>query len=316
MKSQKILIQDFKKKHILVMGDSMLDRFIGGDIHRMSPEAPVPIVLKNKETITLGGTANVANNIASLGARVTLFGILGDDTAGHIIKKLVSSSKQIKSELVMSKYYVTTEKTRVLEKEKHLLRIDSEKVKSLRSVDVKKILIRYKKALQNVDSVILSDYTKGFFTEAFTKKLVSLANKENVRVIVDTKPSHIHFFKNVYCIKPNRNEAILMSTEKTIPNIARDISKKFSANILITLGKDGMYTFENGVGEKIQTKAKKVFDVVGAGDTVIAVLALVLSDKTTTLAVAADIANHAAGIVVGKVGTATLTTQELLDYMK
>lgn len=316
MKKTKVPTINFKNKHIIVVGDVMLDRFIIGTVDRISPEAPVPVVSKKEEVVTLGGAGNVAHNIVSLGGKVSLFGIVGNDASGRIIKTLLKTTKNVQDELVMNKRYVTTDKTRIVSHGQHMVRIDTEDLIVLHKKDEETILSRYKLLLKKTSVVILSDYTKGMFSKEFAEKLIVLAHKQNVRVIVDTKPRHVHFFKGAYCIKPNKKEALLMSSEKEIHRIAEDIATKLHTNVLITLGEEGMYIYEKGKGHQIETKAKRIFDVVGAGDTVVATLALVLSDKKASLTDAAIIANHAAGVVVSKRGTATLTEKELVYSLK
>lgn len=309
-------IKSFKNKHIIVVGDVMLDRFVIGTVDRISPEAPVPVVSKKEEIVTLGGAANVANNIVSLGGRVSLFGIIGRDQSGKVIQNILSKSKEITNELLMSTRYVTTDKTRVVSHGQHMVRIDTEEIIPLSKKDQQDIAARYSRLLKSAQAVVFSDYMKGLFSSDLAQELLLLAKNAGVRVVVDTKPQHIHFFKDAYCIKPNKKEALLMSSEKEIPLIAKDIAKKHNTNVLITLGEEGMYVYENGKGYTMATKAKKVFDVVGAGDTVAAALTLMLSDPKTTLVEAAIIANHAAGVVVSKQGTATLTQNELFESLK
>lgn len=294
----------------------MLDRFITGTVERISPEAPVPVVSKQDEVMTLGGAGNVAHNIVSLGGKVTLFGTIGKDRSGKDIKACIARAPGIKDALIAHTRYVTTDKTRIVSHGQHMVRVDTEKQVPLHARDEATMFAQYEKLLRTTDVVVLSDYMKGVFSLSFAEKLISCAKKHGVRVIVDTKPRHVHFFKHAYCIKPNKKEALLMSSEKEIASIARDVSTRLQTNVLITLGEEGMYIFEHGKGTQIRTQAKRIFDVVGAGDTVIGVLALMLASKNISLREASIVANHGAGIVVSKRGTAVVTEKELVASLR
>ena len=255
MKKLTTSISHFKNKHIIVIGDVMLDRFIIGTVDRISPEAPVPVVSKKEEVVTLGGAGNVANNIVALGAKVSLFGVIGKDASGKVVQKLIEKTKNIQNELTVSARYVTTDKTRIVRQDQHIVRIDPQDLVHFSEKDEEQILSRYKALLKKTEVVILSDYMKGMFSEMFVKKLITLAHDREVKVVVDTKPRHSHFFKGAYCIKPNKKEALLMSFEKDVPRIAKDIATKLHTNVLITLGEEGMYIFEKGKGSsKTHTK--------------------------------------------------------------
>jgi rfaE bifunctional protein kinase chain/domain len=318
------LINSFKGKKILIIGDLILDRFIYGKVNRISPEAPVPVVEVTGENFLLGGAANVANNILALGGVPSLAGIIGRDTAGEVLMKLIRE-KNINTEGIIADNRHTTVKTRIIAHNQQVVRFDRE---DKRRLEGKKI-INFKNyitdAIRNHDAVIISDYKKGVITASLVEAIVKSSKKYETFVAVDPKVGHFHLYKNVSLITPNVNEAsygagIEIKDEKSLLKAGKILMKRLLCKaVLITRSEEGMSLFEkNKSGYKIihiPTVAKKVYDVTGAGDTVIATITLAYA-AGASLKDAAIIANHAAGIVVGEVGTAIVTPDRLMKSIK
>ncbi len=316
-------IQKFPKSKILVIGDVMVDKFIYGTVSRISPEAPVPVVEITKETYLPGGAGNVSNNISSLGAKVFLVGIVGDDEEGYrLIDHL--KSLQINTEgIFVDQDRPTTIKTRVIAHHQQVVRFDKEKRISPKQKTLLQILDYIQENISNVDAVIISDYGKGVIQSVILKKIISLARRFNKPITVDPKVEHFLKYRKVTSLTPNLQEATLgmrlthkIGTKEEIEELGLKILKRLdSESVIITLGEKGMAIFEKGKKPvHIPTRAKEVFDVTGAGDTVISVLTLGLS-VGAPLIISAEIANYAAGIVVGKLGTATVSIEELRNVL-
>jgi len=296
-------LENFKEKNILIIGDIMLDKYIFGKVDRISPEAPVQVVEVKKENYLPGGAANVANNIAALNANAFMVGIVGNDNEANILLEELNKRNINTSGIVKDAQKPTTQKVRILGQKQQLLRIDYEKKDYINKEAENNILNFIKTQINNTDAIIISDYAKGVITQDLIKEIKDIA-KEKI-IIVDPKPKHKDFYKGTTLITPNLKEAKEM-TEKE-----EDLIKELDSPILITKGEKGMSLYEkDGNITNIPTKAKEVYDVSGAGDTVVATLALALSSNTT-LKQAAILANHAAGITVGKVGTSTVTIEEI-----
>jgi rfaE bifunctional protein kinase chain/domain len=297
---------------VLVVGDVMLDRYWYGDVSRISPEAPVPVVLVNekKEDLRLGGAANVAHNCAALGARTTLLSVVGADPSGKALEKLLRR-QGVAAKLHRDRSIRTTEKLRIIGRQQQLLRLDFERSPS-REVLASK-LEDYKRALAGCDVVVLSDYGKGGM--AHIAQMVELARKARKRVLVDPKGDDYGRYRGASVITPNRQEfrevAGAWSDEKDLARRAERLRRELKLEaLLITRGEEGMTLFLRGRKIHIKTEAREVFDVTGAGDTVIAALAVMLG-AGAGLEAAVRTANRAAGIVVGKLGTAVATYEEL-----
>jgi len=292
---------------VLVVGDVMLDRYWYGDVSRISPEAPVPVVLVNekKEDLRLGGAAN-----AALGARTTLLSVVGADPSGKALEKLLRR-QGVAAKLHRDRSIRTTEKLRIIGRQQQLLRLDFERSPS-REVLASK-LEDYKRALAGCDVVVLSDYGKGGM--AHIAQMVELARKARKRVLVDPKGDDYGRYRGASVITPNRQEfrevAGAWSDEKDLARRAERLRRELKLEaLLITRGEEGMTLFLRGRKIHIKTEAREVFDVTGAGDTVIAALAVMLG-AGAGLEAAVRTANRAAGIVVGKLGTAVATYEEL-----
>jgi len=301
-------IQEFSKKHILVMGDIMIDEYIFGNINRINPEAPVPIlnVLNNNREHKLGGAANTANNISALGAKCTLIGQVGNDKTKESILKLFKQFN-IDTFLIERDDFTTIKKTRLVAQNQQALRIDFEDPKPLKQKHVSKI-IKFIKSKQ-FDMILLSDYDKGMIT----KELVEELKKLNIPIIVDPKPNTMDRFKDVFVVTPNIIEAREITNSTLDPEaVSKLIAKEYNTHVIITQGSNGTSSYNKETKEynQLPAKVKEVYDISGAGDTFIATLALALASKAE-LCKATQIANQAAGIVVGKFGTATLTLDEL-----
>jgi rfaE bifunctional protein kinase chain/domain len=303
---------DTSKARVLVVGDVMLDRYWYGDVSRISPEAPVPVVLVNekREDLRLGGAANVAHNCAALRARTHLLSVVGNDEAGRTLTRLLQK-QGVKAELHRDRSIRTTEKLRVIGRQQQLLRMDFERAPS-REVLASK-LAQYRAALPDCDVVILSDYGKGGMTHI--RQMIQLARRAKKRVLVDPKGDDYSRYKGASIVTPNRaelREVVGTWTDNAdMAKRAEDLRRKLGLEaLLVTRGDEGMTLFRAGRRVHIDTEAREVFDVTGAGDTVIAALAVMLA-AGANLESAVKTANRAAGIVVGKLGTAVATYEEL-----
>ncbi len=327
------IIAKFKGKRLLVVGDLVLDQYLKGTVSRISPEAPVPIVQQEEAFFTPGGAANVANNLSSLGSEVTLVGKIGDDIEGAILKKELSRRHIQTRGLFIDPNMDTIFKTRIIAQHQQVVRVDRESPPILGQDKVKlgKIIPFLKRSFSAYHAVIISDYGKGMIDVGLLAVIYDLALKFKIPVVVDPKLEDLRAYGKVSCITPNKKEAetalkaIAQETRKSfgIVSTRLDNKEEIEANgrgllaylgidsLLITLGEQGMYLFEhNKKAFPIPTRAREVFDVSGAGDTVISVFALCLaagSDKQH----AADIANYAAGVVVGKMGAVAIELDEL-----
>lgn len=317
MKLERIL-KDFKKARILVIGDLILDCYIWGKVNRISPEAPVPIVEVTNDTFMLGGAANVAYNVAALGGKATVVGVAGRDRAGKILREILDE-KGIGT-AIFDDSRPTTMKTRVIAHNQQVVRFDKEdKTKISERVfrDIKGFL---KEAVSDYDAVIVSDYKKGIVSPELMKVILAAAGSKGKFVAVDPKVGHFHLYKGVSLVTPNLTEAshgsgIEIKDEKTLQKAGETLLKKLSCKaVLITRGEEGMSLFEKGKVVHIPTAARHVYDVTGAGDTVIAAFALAYVSGAA-LEQAAIIANHAAGIVVGEVGAAVATPERLSEAL-
>ena len=307
------LISKFPDITVGVIGDIILDKYLWGDVERISPEAPVPVVDVKKETVSLGGASNVANNIASLDAKAYMIGVVGDDENAKIIENLLKS-KNINPVLIKDKSRPTIEKTRIIAVSQQLLRIDREDRSKLSTEIEDKIINEIKNIKDKINVFIVSDYGKG----VITRRIMDFIKSLNKPIFVDPKPSNYQLYKNTTILTPNKKEAyesIKADKNTDLEFVGRRIMSDLELNqLLITLGGEGMALFEGDKILRIPTKAKKVFDVTGAGDTVISVLALARL-AGGTWEESASLANTAAGYVVGEIGTATVSRDILIDLI-
>jgi len=310
-------IKKFRNGKVLVIGDLILDQYVWGQVSRISPEAPVPVVTVSTETLQLGGAANVSNNIRALGGRVDLCGVIGADEGGRQFLKVLESQGLGRDGILSDQDRPTTKKTRVVAHSQQLLRFDNERTEAISGV-LEARLTRYIAAcIRSASALVVSDYAKGVVTPRLMTDLTDLANRHGVPVIVDPKVVHIGRYKGVTVITPNHHEAVQAAglqgdDEAVILEAGRHLHQRLGCQaVLITRGERGMSLIE-GAGRvtHIPTVARQVFDVTGAGDTVVATLALALA-AGATMRQAAILANHAAGVVVGMVGTSTVTAAQL-----
>ncbi len=324
------IIRNFSGKNILIVGDIILDRYIWGKVSRISPEAPVPVVEVTEENFLPGGSANVAANITSLGGKAYLVGVKGNDRAGEILVRLLDESGII-TDGIFTDERPTTVKTRVIAHHQQVVRFDKESNLRLNSIIKKKIIDYIRKMVNNdaLDAVIISDYKKGVIDMELVKEILKLTRKKDIFVSVDPKPEHFPYYRGVSLITPNFREAsegsgIKIKDEESLIKAGNKLLRSLKCDaVLITRGEEGMSLFlrEDGRWKTkrnyfyIPARAKKVFDVTGAGDTVIATVTLAYVAGSDILE-ACEISNYAAGIVVGEVGTATVTQKELLETIK
>ena len=306
------------KPNILVVGDLMIDHYLWGSCERISPEAPVQVVDIAKETTVLGGAGNVINNLNALGATVSVSSVMGDDDNGAELIDMLNAIGVNSQNIITQSGRKTSKKSRVIAVSQQILRYDKESKNAIADESVSKILASLKDSISSFDMIILSDYGKGVLTDALCQGIITLAKQADVKVLVDPKGSDFSKYRGAYLLTPNKKEAILatgidindaQSLEKALLQLKDECDLGIS---LITLSEDGIATYDKEV-EIFPTVAKEVFDVTGAGDTVIASIAFGLSAGKNIQDTAA-FANLAAGVVVGKIGSATVTIAEIEEY--
>ncbi len=321
-------IARFPGCRVLVVGDLMLDQYVRGEVGRISPEAPVPVVRVTGESSIPGGAGNVVNNLASLGACVSVLGVVGEDEAGSRLMEHFRGRGVNVEGVCIDAERQTTQKCRVIAERQQVVRFDRETSGLLSHATESRLLASLERELPKAAAVILSDYGKGVVNARVLRRAISLASRRGIPVTVDPKPEHFRLYKGVTCVTPNTSEAWACMRRDPRPSAAaldalgRDILKLLkSRSVLITRGPDGMSLFESQESRgrpritHIPTRAREVFDVSGAGDTVISTLTLALA-AGAPLRRAAVLANHAAGIVVAKLGTATTDLKELARSIK
>ena len=316
------IISNFTDKKMLFIGDLILDEFVWGRVSRISPEAPVPVVWVNNESFMPGGASNVANNINSLGAKAYLVGVVGNDDRAGILKGELEHRGVNIDGIFADPQRPTILKTRVIAHQQQVVRIDREKVDPLKDATVKKIANFVEGVIDEMDGIVVEDYGKGLITPKLLDRIVPLARKKRKIIAVDPKEEHFSYYKGVTLLTPNNSEAsravgFEIKDKQTLKKAGLELLKKLKARVvLITLGENGMMVFEEGKSpKKIETIAQEVFDVSGAGDTVSSTYTLSLLSGATPIQ-AAHIANCAAGIVVGKIGIAVVTQDEVMHRVK
>lgn len=311
------LINGFDSQHLLVLGDLMLDEFIWGEVRRISPEAPVPVVEVSRETFHLGGAANVARNILSLEGKVSIVGVIGSDRPGE---RLLENAAQLGADvvgIVRDQTRTTTLKTRIVAHSQQMVRYDRENRTAI-TRDIENVVIeRFRAVLREAQAVVISDYDKGLLTEKVVRTAIEAAHEAGRPVLVDPKIRNWPYYRGADVITPNQSEAeratdLEFTDDESILIAASKIRNSLELkSVLLTRGEHGMSLLdETGTLTHIPTVAREVYDVTGAGDTVIAALALGIA-AGGSLVESAIIANHAAGIVVGKFGTACVSPEEL-----
>lgn len=310
------LLSRFRRAKVLVIGDLILDEFVWGKVSRISPEAPVPVVWVERESVMPGGAANVANNIRSLGGKVSVVGLIGEDRWGDVLLGELTSRTIDTSGIIRVKR-PTTVKTRVIAHHQQVVRVDREQPDPLPDAALGRLMNAVRSRIADADAIILEDYGKGVITRKLLESVIAEARTHRKLITVDPKEEHLSLYQGVTALTPNRAEAGQMvgrelKNDADVQRAGREIVQRLRCQAaLITLGEEGMWLFEPGGREtRIPTVAQEVFDVAGAGDTVIGTFTLALASGAD-MARAARIANHAAGIVVGKLGVAVATPKEL-----
>jgi D-beta-D-heptose 7-phosphate kinase/D-beta-D-heptose 1-phosphate adenosyltransferase len=314
-------LQRFPQANILVLGDLILDHYVWGKVSRISPEAPVPVVHVDSESLKLGGAANVFNNILALGGRADICGVVGSDESGRLLLKEFGTKRRGRGGVVIDPRRPTTRKTRVIAHNQQVVRYDVEARTELAPLLQRRLLRYVESQLREISCLVVSDYAKGVVGGSLMSELTRLAALRRIPVVVDPKVEHFGCYKGVTVITPNHLEAtqaagIHGDDDQAINDAGAILRQRLGCqSVLITRGEKGMSLYEaDGVTWHIPTQARQVYDVTGAGDTVIASLALALSTGAS-MREAATLANAAAGIVVGMVGTATATPQQLSEAL-
>ncbi len=320
--SQKALrqyLQRFPQASLLVIGDLILDHYVMGRVSRISPEAPVPVVHVESETLRLGGAANVFNNILALGGKADLCGVIGADESGRLLLKELGKSRSGRGGVIIDHDRPTTRKSRVIAHNQQIVRYDMEGRQELKGTLQKRLLRYVESRIRELSCIVVSDYAKGVVSAALMTELTRMAALRKIPIIVDPKVEHFSYYKGVTVMTPNHLEATQAAglhgdDDQTINQAGALIRQRLGCqSVLITRGEKGMSLYEGeGTSWHLPTQARQVYDVTGAGDTVIGTLALALATGAN-MREAATLANHAAGIVVGMVGTATVSPKQLLE---
>jgi len=312
----------FIGKKVAVVGDMMLDSYFIGNVKRISPEAPVPVIEVDKEIFRFGGAANVAYNLVSLGAKAFPIGLIGSDDNGAILSSLVQEASIDEKGLIIDSSRPTTAKTRVIAESQHVVRIDKESKSKIDKKTEKKIVDCFNELSDELDAVILQDYNKGVLTKSVIKKIIGIARKKNLTVTVDPKFENFFEYKNATVFKPNKKETedafgIRIESEKDISEAGKKLLRRLNAEyILLTLGAEGIALFGKDFEEqRIPTKARSVADVSGAGDTVISTLTVALC-AGANIKQAAYLANFAGGIVCEEIGIVPIETEKLFKAIE
>ncbi|MBU0507888.1 bifunctional hydroxymethylpyrimidine kinase/phosphomethylpyrimidine kinase [bacterium] len=315
------LLRSACKKQVAVMGDFMLDRHLKGRVRRISPEAPVPVVEIESETTGLGGAGNVVNNLASLGVRPLAFGVVGDDAAGQVLIGHLETIRAATDGVIVCSSRKTTEKTRIIAHDQHVVRADRETPDAILRADEDRILSALESAISSVQALILQDYNKGVLTEHCITSALRIARKHNVPTYVDPKFERFFDYQRTHLFKPNIPElsaalGISIRTDEELHGAARQLYERIHPElILVTRGEKGMALFLGPDDVRhVPTRAQKVHDVSGAGDTVLATY-VAAEIGSATPQEAAVIANEAAGIVCGEVGVVPIDRERLLDVI-
>ncbi len=314
------LFYKFNKEKILCIGDLILDTFVQGNVDRISPEAPVPILLSQEINNKVGGAGNVARNISSLGGKVGLLSLIGNDINSQKVSSLLKKTKKIKPLLIKNHKYKLPNKIRYSNKSSQLLRVDIEEQNQKINLD-NEIIKKFLKEVKNYTTVVISNYNKGTLSKKSIKKIINYCNKENIIILIDPKNKDFSIYQNANIITPNLKELSdaagnRINNERKLDQVAEEIRQKYNFDhILVTKSEKGMKLFSKSKVTNYPTAAKDVYDVTGAGDTVISLIALGFSTGLK-ISDSVKLANYAAGIVVGKKGTAVTNINELKNKLK
>ena len=316
------LLEQCKGKRIAVVGDVMLDRYIWGRVARISPEAPVPVVEVQQESVRLGGAANVANNIANLGAIPLLFGVIGNDFDGKALKALLMEKGFSNAGIIQDSGRPTTVKTRIIAHNQHIVRADRELTNDIPDTIAKKLLKLLEKNIQSIHGIIIQDYNKGVITKSVIPSIIQFARRNDCPITVDPKFNNFFEYKKVTVFKPNIVETqnalgIRLDSNEQIREAGKILLKRLECDyVLMTRGAEGMSLFSGDGSERtVPAKAREIHDVSGAGDTVIGVLTAMLT-AGADIVEAATIANYSAGVVCGEVGIVPIELQKLITAIK
>jgi rfaE bifunctional protein kinase chain/domain len=323
LKSKVIELQSAAKRpSVLVIGDLMVDHYVWGTATRLSPEAPVPIVNVKKETTTLGGAGNVVQNLVALGAHVAVAGVVGNDASGRELISILEQEGVKTNAIIRDRLRPTTVKTRVLAGSHQLVRVDREVTDPVSAEVEEELMLALKANIEGADIVIFSDYNKGLFAPELTQRMISIATAHQKKVVIDPKGLNYGKYKGAYIIKPNRKELAEASKTEKINNITelRNAAKTIfeqtdTTYLIVTLSEEGMAIVTERSSKLLPVKATEVFDVTGAGDTVIATIAYFVA-AGLSVEEACELANHAAAIVIRHIGSATTTVDEVLKDME
>ncbi len=305
-------------KRLLVIGDLMLDEFVWGNVGRISPEAPVPVVEVTGESFYPGGAANVARNLREFVASVAVVGGIGQDRNGAHLRELLAAEKIDISGLIETPGVTTTVKTRIIARHQQVVRVDREKISEPDASQIKHAISLVRDAIANTDAIIFEDYGKGFLADKIVSEICASAREAGKIVVADPNPRHPIAWRGLTAVKPNRSEAFhaagipVDDSDESLLRVGAKLLAQWETEVvLITLGEQGMMLFQRGQdAHHVPTRARQVFDVSGAGDTAIALFTASLTAGASAIE-AAEIANHASAVVVGKLGTATVSPSEL-----
>lgn len=310
------LLEQARHQHVLIVGDAMLDVYLRGTVDRISPEAPVPVVRVEERRFALGGAANVAQNVAALGAQCDLAAVVGGDSGGATLREHLLQAG-IRERSLVTVERPTTTKTRVMARSQQLVRFDEEVDADLPPDEVAMVLATIERAMPDASAVVFEDYNKGVLIPSIISGTIALARKRNLPIVVDPKFRNFFAYRGATVFKPNRRElesalgaSVDLEHSEALP---QTFSRLGVEHLLLTLGERGMaLVAADGVVHRVPTTAREVYDVVGAGDTVTAYLATMLATGASALE-AAIVANYAAGVEVGKLGAATVSAEEVLE---
>ncbi len=307
------ILSSFPSKRIGVVGDIMLDIFSRGRSERLSPEAPVPVVISESEQYIPGGAANAACNVRELGGSVDLFGVCGADERGRTLTSMLKE-RGVVTHILIDTERPTTTKQRIVVANRHLLRIDWELLDPLHEESAHAEALRIIEQMSQWDVLIIGDYAKGYLTEGTIRRVMDMARARGIPVIVDTKPDHVHFFGTAHLFTPNLKEACAMANCDDVFEAGRLLTTQLKTPILITRGAEGMTLFDGEGTHHLATRTTDVVDVSGAGDTVVATAALAIASGAS-LFEAMELATIASAIAIGKEGTSTVHANELREWL-
>lgn len=315
-------LRRFHRGYVLVIGDLMLDHYIWGAVSRISPEAPVPVVHVERESLRLGGAANVYNNILSLGGQAEVCGVIGDDDTGQSLLKEIGFKRRRPPGIIVDTSRPTTRKARIVAHSQQVVRYDVEHRQDISLSLTRRIIKHIENRLSSISCIVISDYAKGVITPSLMEQVGQLARSRKIPIIIDPKVDHFPYYAGVTVITPNHMEAqqaagLSGHDHKTIHEIGHVLRQKLGCEaVLVTRGEHGMSLCESdGSSRHIPTMARQVYDVTGAGDTVVSTLALAMS-VGATIQEAAILANYAAGVAVAHVGTASITKAQLKEAIE